>query len=314
MIRTGVEASVVRGEFTARGRRMLVAVEIQRQTQRRRVQVNRQPLRRSSDLRRELATVVFQPDDLQIVKGPPATRRAACDEAVALLYPEAEELQVRLGNCLRQRNALLRGLTVSQRRGPLDVSISQTLDVWDERLAMAGTAWAEYRIRALEVVSPLMSQIYSRLNPGSSTFVELSYQPDWLGAGLRASLAAARREDVERSVTTVGPHRDEIFWSLLGMPARTHASQGQQKALALAFRLALHDALSATRGQPPLLMLDDVFSELDPERRKILPRLFPSSQVVLTATESYPAATRESEVVDVTALLLGQAGWAAAIS
>ena len=302
LVKSNAQTAIVRGEFVFTKRSVRVETEIPAGSQSRRTLLNRQILRRVGDLRKQVAVVSFQPDDLGIVKGPPSARREACDEAVAALFPSSGEIQNRLNTCLRQRNAFLRGLPASRRRQPLDASESRTLDVWDERLAKAGTTWADYRKKTLAVIQPRMTELYAHLNPVEPSEVELIYEPDWLGKGFASSLRAARDQDVARSSTTVGPHRDDVHWKLGSFLARTHASQGQQRALALAFRLALHGALTDSLGEAPMLLLDDVFSELDQTRRRLLPSLLPDCQVFLATSEEIPKSPAPSAVVNVESL------------
>ena len=302
LFRHGAAAAIVRGEFVLSGRSLLVETEIPSSSEQRRTLLNRQTLRRTGDLRKQVAVVSFQPDDLSIVKGSPSARREACDDAAAALFPASDEVQNRLSTCLRQRNAFLRGLSAVQRRGPLGASEARTLDVWDERLAALGTTWAEYRQKALELIQPRMTALYARLNPSEPADVELIYEPHWLEEGYAKSLREVRGEDVARASTSVGPHRDDIRWVLGGFLARTHASQGQQRALALAFRLALHGALADSLGETPLLLLDDVFSELDRTRQRLLPDLLPGGQVFLATAEEVPNLPAPSMMLNVQSL------------
>ena len=302
LVRGDAQVSIVRGEFVFLNRSVLVETEVPAGSQSRRTLVNRQILRRVGDLRKQVAVVAFQPDDLGIVKGPPSVRREACDEAVAALFPNSGEIQNRLSTCLRQRNAFLRGLPANRRRLSLDASESRTLDVWDERLAQVGTTWANYRKEALATIQPRMTELYAHLNPTEPSEVELMYEPAWLEEGFAKSLCVARSQDVARTSTTVGPHRDDVHWKLGGFLARTHASQGQQRALALAFRLALHGVLTDSLGEPPMLLLDDVFSELDQTRRRLLPSLLPDCQVFLATSAEIPNSLAPSAVVDVQSL------------
>ncbi|MFM7687384.1 MAG: hypothetical protein ACKPDI_15880, partial [Actinomycetota bacterium] len=129
----------------------------------------------------------------------------------------------------------------------------------------------------------------------------LRYEPPWRGAGLAAALGEARRDDVRRGVSTVGPHRDELELFINGLPARTHASQGEQRTLALALRLAAHRMVAEKAGSSPVLVLDDVLSELDPSRSAALLRNLPPGQVVLTTAGVLPEAAHPDAVVRISA-------------
>lgn len=279
---------MLRGEFEVAGRRLLVETELRPAAARNRTQVNRQPLRRAAELQEQVPVLTFQPDDLLVVKGPPGSRRDAIDGAILSLRPRADEDRRRLAACLRQRNALLRQLGPGHR---MDAGGRRSLDIWDGRLAVAGERWAEQRRGAVRELRPRMQRLFRELSGDSASVVEMSYEPPWLAGGLAAALTEARGEDLRRAATTVGPHRDDLDWRLDGLPARTHASQGNQRCLSLALRLALHETMADAAGAPPLLLLDDVFSELDPQRQGRLLALLPAGQILLaTAGEVAPPA------------------------
>ena len=296
LVRVGAPVAVLRGEFWAQERYVLVETEI---AQRRRILLDKSPLTRSGDLEKLVSVVVFQPDDLEIPKGSPSVRRAACDEAVVGLFPFASELLSSLNNCLKQRNALLRRFSSQQQRSTLDESIAHSLDIWDERFADIGTRWAELRKGALAEIQPYMAGKFTQLNPPGAREIVLSYEPEWLETGLLQSLQNMRQTDLARASTSVGPHRDDIFWRIDGMAVRTHASQGQQRALVLAFRLALHSALAERFGKMPVLMLDDVFSEMDMTRQELLLDLLPNCQVLLTTAGVLPRSRIPDAVIPV---------------
>ncbi|MCY3785632.1 MAG: DNA replication and repair protein RecF [bacterium] len=295
LVRAGAPAAIIRGEFSTGGRRLLVEASVP-VAGRARVQVNRQPLHRAADLCEKLPVLVFQPDDLMIVKGPPAARRDAVDDAVVTLRPRVGEQRRRLTTCLRQRNALLRQAGAAK----ADDATRRSLDVWDDRLGEAADAWAGHRRWVIGELQPRMERFFGRLTGAAAAPVEMSYEPRWLERGLAAALAESREEDLRRGVTTVGPHRDDIEWRVGPLAARTHASQGNQRSLALAYRLALHEALSAA-GEP-LLLLDDVFSELDAARTERLLELLPAGQTVLATAGDIPPAARPALVVSVSEL------------
>lgn len=293
---------MLRGEFLAGGRRLLVEVDLPAAGGRVRVQVNRQPLRRAAELQEQLPVLTFQPDDLRIVKGPPAARRDALDEAIVTLRPRTGSERRRLAACLRQRNALLRR-PANGRRGAMDETTLRSLEVWDDRLAAAAELWAQHRTWAVEELGPRMQRLFAQLTGREAAAVEMSYQPEWLTKGMTVALAESRSEDLLRAMTTVGPHRDDVEWRLGGLLARTHASQGNQRSLALAFRLAIQEALAEVAGEPPLLLLDDVFSELDPARGERLLDMLPAGQILLATAGEVPAAARPSRVLSVTELV-----------
>jgi DNA replication and repair protein RecF len=239
-----------------------------------------------------LRVSVFSPEDLQIVQGGPAARRDLLDAALVALHPRNDALRSDLERVLRQRAALLR-----QCDGRLDTDAEATLDVWDSKLSELGTRWTDEREATARSLSPLVSAAYGELS-SSPAPVTLSYRRSWDGE-LGPALVAARREDLRRGVSTLGPHRDELEISLSSMPARTHASQGEQRGMALALRLGVHALVGKAVGSDPVLLLDDVFSELDPHRSAALVRLLPAGQALLTTAGPVPDGTQPALVVAV---------------
>ncbi|MCY3559757.1 MAG: DNA replication and repair protein RecF [bacterium] len=301
LVRAGTSSAVVRGEFSVGDRRLLVETEIRADGGRNRTQVNRQPLRRAAELQEQVAVLSFQPDDLLVVKGPPGERRDAIDGAILSLRPRTADSRQRLAACLRQRNALLRQVGGRGETG-LDGEGRRSLDIWDDRLADAAETWAAERRGAVAELQPGMERCFRRLAGDGDARVTMSYDPPWLNSGLKAALAAARGEDLRRGVTTVGPHRDDLDWRLGGLPARSHASQGNQRCLSLAFRLAVHDSMTASPAGAPLLLLDDVFSELDPARQERLLGMLPAGQILLATAGDTPLGARPEQVLEVTDL------------
>jgi DNA replication and repair protein RecF len=291
LVRTGAEQAVVRAEGTREGRTVLVEAELHR-AGRDRVQVNRQPLRRTRDLLGAFRVTAFSPDDLELVRGGPAARRELLDTALVFLAPRQHSLQSDVERVVRQRNTLLR-----QVEGRLDADASATLEVWDSKLASLGTALAEAREDLVARLAPEVGAAYTGLSRGGAT-VTLGYRRSWEG-DLVAALQGARREDLRRGFTSIGPHRDELDVVLDGMPARTQASQGEQRCLALALRLATHTLVTTEVGSPPVLLLDDVLSELDPGRAAALLSLLPPGQALLTTAGPLPEGWTPSLVVSV---------------
>lgn len=302
LVRRGAPFAVVRALAEREGRELLVEAQIQANG-RNRVLVNRQPLRRARDLLGSLRVTVFTPDDLAIVKEGPGERRRFLDDALVSLHPRNDVLRGSVDKVLKQRNALLR-----QTGGRLDESTAFTLDVWDDRLASAGAALAAARLDLLDRMRPVLAATYDTL-ARRPAHVGARYEAAWNPAGvvsddpeggapsgreaalataLGAALAAARPDDVRRGVSTVGPHRDDVVLSIGDAPARTQGSQGEQRTLALALRLAVHHVVTAGAGSAPVLLLDDVFSELDPERSSALLTNLPAGQTLLTTASTLP--------------------------
>ncbi len=295
LIRVGASQAVVRAEVDRDGRRLLIEAEL-RPTGRDRVQVNRQPLRRARDLLGSLQVTVFSPDDLMLVKGGPSARREYLDGLLVALHPRHDATQSEVDRVLRQRNALLR-----QAGGRPTPELVATLDVWDAKLAAAGETLVAARAGLAAALSPVASTTYERVSgssPPCRDGIRLAYQRSWEGT-LADALARARPDDLRRGVSTVGPHRDELGAWIGDMPARTHSSQGEQRSLALALRLAGHSVVTARLETPPVLLLDDVFSELDQDRSAALLAALPEGQALLTTASVLPPGAAPAVVVHV---------------
>jgi DNA replication and repair protein RecF len=293
MIRGGCERGYVRGELNDAGRKVTVETELTRGGGDSRAQVNRQRARRA-DLAAAVPVTVFSPDDLAVVQGGPAARRGLLDDALASLDRRAATAVEDTDRALRQRGALLR-----QAGGRRSAEIEATLDVWDERLAKAATTLVEARRGLLADLAPLTADAYVALaeSPGSVA-VELRYEQSWEGP-FDVALAERRNEDLRRGATTAGPHRDDVAVELEGRDSRVQASQGEQRCLALALRLGVHHLLTARLGRPPILLLDDVFSELDPDRSRALVRQLPAGQSLLSTAVPLPPGMDVALVIDV---------------
>lgn len=290
LVRSGASSATVRADGEREGRDLLIEAEIA-PGGRGRVQVNRQRLSRARDLLGALRVSVFAPDDLELVKGGPAERRRYLDDALVASRPKLDQVRSDLDRVLRQRNALLR-----QAGGRLTPDIESTLDVWDTKLIVAGEAMAAARLALLEDLAPALEAAYRQV---AHVEVEVGarYVAPWMDAGLARALAESRRDELRRGVTLVGPHRDDLELSLGGLPARTHASQGEQRSLALALRLAAHEVVTVSAGSPPVLLLDDVFSELDEGRSAALLACLPPGQTILSSAAGLPIDAHPDQVL-----------------
>ena len=292
LVRRGASTAVLRAEGVRDDREVLIEAEIS-PGGRGRVQVNKQRLARARDLLGALRVSVFAPDDLALVKDGPSERRGYLDDTLVALRPSNDALRSELDRVLRQRNALLR-----QSGGRLTPEIETTLAVWDDKLVEVGESFADKRVSLIEVLRPALEQAYAEV-ADAPVSIEVTYESAWREQGLAEALSAARRDELRRGLTLVGPHRDELAISIAGLPARTHASQGEQRSLALAMRLAAHSVVTEAVGEPPILLLDDVFSELDPGRSRALVEHLPKGQAVLTTAADLPPDTHPDQVVRV---------------
>ncbi len=280
-----LDSAYVRGEIFSDDVGSLIEIEIRRRGGRR-AMVNKGRLARAADLLGHVRAIAFLPEDLDIVKRGPDQRRQFLDDVAVQLAPTAHLDQAEFDRALRQRNAFLKQRADDE----------ATLSVWDERLAQAGGKVMARRSRAASELARPLADAYRSI-AGEAPEVVIGYQSTWGGGldptvpastfteRLTEALANSRRADRERGVTTVGPHRDEPVILLDGHDLRHHGSQGEQRTTALSMRLATHHAVSDRVGVAPLLLLDDVFSELDPQRAEALAASLPDTQTLITTAD-----------------------------
>jgi DNA replication and repair protein RecF len=288
LILAGSSSAVIRAAVQRAGRRLLVDVEL-RPGSGVRGRVNGAPVPRARDLLGVVRATVFAPEDLGLVRGDPEERRRFLDTLATQRLPRYHGSRQDYDRVLRQRNTLLRSAA-----GRLPASALATLEVWDEKLASAGAEiWSE-RLRLVAALTPRVELAYQRL-AGRDDAVEVAYvssvagtagldpDPAKLAQALRERLVADRAREVERGITLSGPHRDDLALALRGLPARTHASHGEAWSLALALRLGSHRLL-AEEGEEPVLLMDDVFAELDRQRRdRVAEAALAAEQTIVTA-------------------------------
>jgi DNA replication and repair protein RecF len=295
LIRVGADTAVIRATVLHDdGREVSVELELTKNG-RNRVLVNRQRLGRARELLGVMRVTVFSPDDLAVVKEGPSERRRFLDDVLVGLALKYDALRLELDRIIKQRNTLLKQLG-----GRITDDGALTLDVWDTKLAGVGDQFGNARAVLVARLSPLVLEAYEQLAE-HHTGIELRYEPLWRQRGLAVALADGRAEDVRRGVSTIGPHRDDVELFIDGMPARTHASQGEQRTLALALRLGAHRLITDKAGSAPVLVLDDVLSELDPARCAALLRHLPPGQVVLTTAGVLPEVAHPDAVLRIEA-------------
>ena len=296
MVRTGAESAIVRAEIDNRDSPALVEAQIM-PAGRSRTRVNRKVVNGRRELGAAAPVTIFSPEDLAIVSGGPKGRREVLDDALALLDPEGARAADETDRVLRQRAALLR-----QSGGRAGEEVTATLDVWDQRLADAGKVLVAARERLVGDLVPLVAAAYRHLAGAVDTADQIvmnqRYLRSWEG-DLLAALGASRRDDLRRGVNTVGPHRDDLLLEIDGREARTHASQGEQRCLALALRLGVHELVRARTTLIPTLLLDDVFSELDPARSRALVAELPPGQSILTTAAPLPEGIEVARLLPV---------------
>lgn len=292
LVRLGAPRAVVRVRVVRDGRATLVELEIN-PGRANRARLNQSPVPRAREVLGVLRTVFFAPEDLALVKGDPAERRRFLDDLLVARTPRLAGVRADYERVLKQRTALLKsaGPALRQRGAGVDLS---TLDVWDAHLAQVGAELLAARLELVAALRPLVSGAYDAVAPapgGTALDYACSMGPDVepatgrdeLAEQLLAALSAARPRELERGVCLIGPHRDDLVLRLGPAPAKGYASHGESWSYALALRLAAYTLLSADGGEP-VLVLDDVFAELDAGRRARLAALVaPAEQVLITA-------------------------------
>jgi DNA replication and repair protein RecF len=299
MVRFGTEHAIIRASVVRDDRSTLVELELT-PGRANRARINRSPVPRAREVLGLLRTVLFAPEDLAVVKGDPSERRRFLDDLLVSRTPRLAGVRADYDRVLKQRNALLKsaGGALRQRAGSAGSgsasSEPSTLDVWDTHLATTGAELLAARLELVDLLRPLVARAYAAVAPGSEDItleyvsslgreIVLSTDREQLADALLAGMADLRRRELERGVSLVGPHRDDLLLKLGPMPAKGYASHGESWSYALALRLASYDLLTSDGGEP-VLILDDVFAELDVDRRQRLAELVaPAEQVLVTA-------------------------------
>ncbi|MEU6208678.1 DNA replication/repair protein RecF [Streptomyces sp. NPDC047023] len=294
LVRMGAERAVIRAAVTQGERRQLVELELN-PGRANRARINRSSQVRPRDVLGIVRTVLFAPEDLALVKGDPGERRTFLDELVTARSPRMAGVRSDYERVLKQRNTLLKSAAMARRHGGRSMDLS-TLDVWDQHLARAGAELLAQRLDLIATLLPLADKAYEQLAPGGGP-LGLAYKSsagervdggeartrEALYEVLLAALGEVRKQEIERGVTLVGPHRDDVLLRLGELPAKGYASHGESWSYALALRLASYELLRS-EGSEPVLVLDDVFAELDARRRERLAELVaPGEQVLVTA-------------------------------
>ena len=305
LIRQGAERAILRAGIHSAGRDSLVEIEIN-SGRANRVRLNRTPAPRPREVIGVLRCVLFAPEDLAVVKGDPEQRRRYLDDLLVASRPRYAGVRADYERALRQRNALLK---TAKARGGVPPS---AMEVWDDHLIAAGAELTAGRLRLVSEIEPFLGRCYSAVSgterdttvryvlsasrqagpagdpgdpgdPGESEQAPAAVDQAGIAALLREALAARHRAELERGVSLVGPHRDELELHIGGLPARGYASHGESWSLALALRLAGYELLRSA-GDDPVLVQDDVFAELDSDRRDRLAELVrDADQVLVTA-------------------------------
>ena len=295
LIRHGAERAIIRADVVREDRSLLLEIEIT-PGKANRARINRAPVAKTREILGILRTVVFAPEDLALVKGDPSERRRFLDDLLVQRQPRLAGTRSDYDRVLKQRNALLKS-SGAARRAIMD-EVVRTLCVWDEQLAQLGAELITARRELTSAIAPRATAAYQALVPGAES-IGLRYRSriDDVDTGdtvraLLAEMDRRRKEELDRGITLVGPHRDDLDVSLGSTPVKGYASHGESWSAALALRLAAYDLLTSESGAP-VLVLDDVFAELDARRRAHLAeRVADAPQVLITAAvaDDVPAA------------------------
>ena len=325
LVRFGADHAVIRALVVRDGREALIEVQIN-PGRSNRARVNRSPVPRARELLGLVRTVLFSPEDLALVKGDPSERRRFLDDLLVQRAPRFAGVRSDYDRVLKQRNSLLKTAGLARRGGGLGArsrgeGALATLGVWDSHLATTGAELLAARLTLVDDLRPHVVTAYEAVAQGASrTDVTMTYKPSFelpavaddpgafvhdrtrLAEALLAEVERRRDDEVDRGVSLVGPHRDDLALSLGPLPVKGYASHGESWSTALALRLASYDLLRAS-GDDPILILDDVFAELDTERReRLAERVAGAEQVLVTAAvpDDVPAslAGTRIDVVD----------------
>lgn len=298
LIRSGAERAVISTIVVNEGRELAVDIEIAA-GRANKARLNRSPVRSTREVLGAVRAVLFAPEDLALVRGDPGERRRYLDELATVRRPRIAGVRADYEKVLKQRTALLKSAAGARFRG--DRGALDTLDVWDGHLAAHGAQLMAARLELVNELAPEVEKAYQLLAPASRAAtigyrsgIELDSSAEdveFLEAALLAALARRRDAELERGMCLVGPHRDDLELRLGDQPAKGFASHGESWSMALALRLASYELLRA-EGSEPVLLLDDVFAELDTARRRALAGVAASAeQVLVTAAvgEDIPA-------------------------
>jgi len=293
LVRQGADHAVVRAAVVRDERRAVLEIEIN-PGRSNRARINRSPLPKARELLGLVRTVLFSPEDLALVKGDPSERRRFADDLLVQVSPRYAGTRSDYDRVLKQRNSLLKSAGAARRSGSSAESAREsalsTLAVWDARLAELGAEIMRRRARLVEDLTPLVGKAYEAVARGATRDdATLAYRPSFevqdgeLEPQILAAIEARRRDELDRGMSLVGPHRDELLLTLGDLPVKGYASHGESWSFALALRLASYDLLRSG-GDDPILVLDDVFAELDSGRRSQLADLVADAeQVLITA-------------------------------
>lgn len=283
MIQEGASSAVIELDFTDEIREYEGKM-IMQSGKRKHVSFNDVPISKISHIANYINVVMFAPEDLNIIKGGPGERRRFMDMALSQLKPNYVSVLNDYLKVLKQRNNLLKRLRSDSPELP-------TLDVWDEALADLGAKLTLYRVEFIQFMKPFIKQIYSEL---STEVLDLSYVSnitdtyesyDLIKNSMLDLLNKNRRRDIDTKITNIGAHRDDILFTIDGRDLKIYGSQGQHRSVVLCLKLAQTEAVYSIKKSYPIILLDDIMSELDKNRRDYFAGKIKNKQVIITSTD-----------------------------
>lgn len=273
MIKINGPYAVAEAEFISSGIKKEAKIEIK---EKREAFLNGKKLSSPSELSEHFSAIVFSPGDINIVCGAPSLRRRFLDTAIFQLYPQYIELLKKYNRAVIQRNSILKDSFK-------DASIRFFLEDFEKEIIKSGEKIIEYRKKYIDMLSKTAPEIYAELS-GKKEIFEIDYLSS-SGESLEKAIKKSQKEDMKRGITSVGPHRDDILFSINGFSSREYSSQGQKRSIALTAKLASAEIMKRITGEQPVALLDDVMSELDKSRQNYILNHIKGWQVFITCCE-----------------------------
>lgn len=257
------------------------------------VTINDAPIEKISQISNYINTVMFSPEDLCIIKEGPSERRRFIDMAISQLKPNYVAVLNDYYKALKQRNNILKNISKYD-----DEKAGDMLDIWDEQLGEKGSRILVYRNDFVNFINPYIKQFYNELSGEDSSIcyecgvADITEDKDTFKDQIKEKLKKSRRRDIETRMTNCGVHRDDISFIINGKEAKIFASQGQQRSMILCLKLALTEAVKSIKGTYPIILLDDIMSELDKKRRSYFAEKIMDKQVLITTTDKRGSSSK----------------------
>lgn len=279
MIRQGASSAHIQVESSDHITDTRIDIHLQR-NERKKLLINQLPVQKASQLIGKIKFIVFSPDDMALIKGSPSVRRNFLNLEISQMEPVYLSDLSKYNHILRQRNQLLKNIKN-------DPKLKKTLDVWDEQIILYGCGIIKERTEFIHKINEVIKDIHSKLTEGKEK-IELIYKPSVTVEEYSSRLSSARERDLLMAMTTLGPHRDDFIVNIDGTDGKAYGSQGQKRTAALSVKLSEIELLRQKENEEPVILLDDVFSELDAKRQRDLLAMIGDYQTIITCTQSEP--------------------------